>query len=206
MTEGAPADPRLAAALERFGAAHRQDPRLVTVGGTDVPWSVHYHRRLAHWVDRFDPSGSVPLRLAAACQHVRRWEIPRSQYGEGRIGYRRWRTDLARKHARIARDVLTEVGYDETTVSRVEALLRKVGLGRDADVQLFEDAICMVFFETDFADLARKHDDDKMIDILRKTWAKMSEAGRRAALAYAAELPDRERRLVKTAAAETSAS
>jgi Domain of unknown function (DUF4202) len=195
----AAADLRLQAALDRFDAAHREDPRRFTVDGADVPWSIHYHRRLAHWVGRFDATSSVPLRLAAACQHIRRWEVPRGDYEAGRLGYRRWRTDLAKMHARVARDVLADVGYDEATIARVEALLRKVGLGRDPDVQLFEDAICMVFFETDFVDLASKHDDAKMLDILRKTWAKMSATGREAALELAAALPERERRLVKEA-------
>lgn len=191
--------PRLDAALARFEAAHLEDPRGVSVDGREIPWSVHYHRRLAHWVERFDPSGSVPLRLAAACQHIRRWEVPRSEYAEGRLGYRRWRTDLAKMHAHIAREILTDTGYDEDTIARVEALLRKVGLSRDPEVQLFEDAICMAFFETDFVDLAGKHDDEKMVDILRKTWTKMSETGRNAAREYARELPERERGLVETA-------
>lgn len=199
MSSAAAGDVMLEAALSRFDAAHRQDPRSVDVDRVRLPWSVHYHRRLGEWVLRLDPNASVPLRLAAACQHIRRWEIPRSEYEEGRRGYKRWRSELARMHAGIARDVLEDVGYDEGTISRVEALVRKLGLGRDPDVQTFEDAICMVFFETDFVDLARKHDDEKMVDILAKTWAKMSDAGRAAALEYVRELPERERRLVETA-------
>jgi hypothetical protein len=99
----------------------------------------------------------------------------------------------------MAREVLTNVGFDEDTIARVETLLRKIGLGRDAEVQLFEDAICMVFFENEYVDLAAKHDDDKMVDILRRTWTKMSDQGRRAAIALAERLPERERRLVRTA-------
>jgi hypothetical protein len=192
---GAASDSRLESAIARFEAAHLEDPRSVVVDGGSVPWSLHYHLRLAHWVLRFDPAASVPLRLAAACQHIRRWEIPRSDYESGRRGYRRWRSDLATMHARLAR----EVGYDEETISRVEALLRKLGLRRDPEVQLFEDSICMVFFENEYAGLAAKHDDDKVVDILAKTWAKMSDAGRRAALELATELPERERRLLEAA-------
>jgi len=190
---------RLEAALGRFEASHRQDPRSVEVDGARVAWSVHYHRRLLHWVLRFDPRASEALRLAAACQHVRRWEIPRADYGEGRGEYRRWRSDLSRMHARVAREVLTDVGYDETTVTRVEALIRKLGLGRDPEVQLFEDAICMVFFENEYVDLAKKHDDGKLVDILARTWGKMSERGRAAALELARGLPERERALVERA-------
>ena len=201
MSPSAASDARLAQALERFEAAHREDPRSLEADGEPVPWSVHYHRRLLHWVLHFDPDASEALRLAAASQHIRRWEIPRSGYGAGRRGYRRWRSDLAHMHARIARDVLADVGYDEGTIGRVQALLQKIGLARDAEVQLLEDAVCMVFFENEYADLAARHDDDKMIEILRRTWSKMSERGRRAALEMAPELPERPRRLLELAAA-----
>jgi len=192
-------DSREQAALERFRAAHREDPRTIDVSGRAVPWSVHYHERLAHWVEHFDPDASLPLRLAAACQHIRRWTVPRTAYEEGRRGYRRWRSDLAQMHARTAREVLADVGFDEATIGRVATLIRKVGLARDPEVQLFEDAICMVFFELEYADLARKHDDAKLIDILRKTWEKMSPEGREAALALSAGMGDRERRLLESA-------
>lgn len=192
---------RFDAALERFEAAHRDDPRTFVAVGVEVPWSVHYHARLREWVERLDPHASEAVRLAAACQHVRRWEVPRTDYEEGRSGYKRWRSDLALRHAAIARDVLEQVGYDEETIGRVERLLRKLGLGRDGEVQLFEDAICMVFFENEYETLAAKHSDEKVVEILRRTWAKMSEAGRREALALAAGLPERGRRLLAVATA-----
>ena len=202
MSEEAKCDPRLGGAIARFEAAHREDPRSLAVEGAETPWSVRYHRRLAHWVLHFDAEASVPLRLAAACQHIRRWKVPRSEYEAGRRGYRRWRSDLSRIHAEMAREVLEEVGYDEATVVRVETLLRKIGLGRDPEVQLFEDAICMVFFENEFVELACKHDDEKMVGILRRTWAKMSDAGRQEALAMVGKLPRRERGLVEVATSE----
>jgi hypothetical protein len=187
------------AAFDHFQAAHFEDPRTILVNGVVVPWSVHYHARLGHWVRHFDPNASLPLRLAAACQHIRRWTVPRGDYEAGRRGYRRWRADLAQMHARTAREVLERVGMEEATITRVEALVRKVGLARDSEVQLFEDAICMVFFELDYADLVTKHDDDKLIDILRRTWEKMSPQGREAALSLSAGMGDRERRLIETA-------
>jgi hypothetical protein len=199
---GAAVDSRERAALERFQAAHFEDARTILVNGVVVPWSVHYHGRLAHWVRSFDPDASLPLRLAAACQHIRRWTVSRGDYEAGRRGYRRWRSDLAQMHARTARQVLEEVELDEATITRVEALVRKVGLARDPEVQVFEDAICMVFFELDYADLVAKHDDAKLVDILRRTWEKMSPQGRGAALALSAQMGDRERRLLETATAE----
>jgi len=196
---GAAVDPKERAAFEHFQAAHFEDPRTILVSGVVMPWSVHYHARLAHWVRRFDPNASLPLRLAAACQHIRRWTVPRDDYEAGRRGYRKWRSDLAQMHARTAREVLEEVGLEAATITRVETLVRKVGLARDPDVQLFEDAICMVFFELDYADLVTKHDDAKLVDILRRTWDKMSPVGREAALALSADMGDRERRLLDAA-------
>lgn len=201
MAAQATSDARERAALDRFAAMHVEDPRTVLVAGETKPWSVHYHERLGHWVRAFDPAASLPLRLAAACQHIRRWEVPRSDYEAGRRGYRQWRSDLAKQHARVAREVLTAVGYDESTIARVEALLQKVGLARDPEVRGFEDAICMVFFENEYADLAGKHEDDKLVEILRRTWEKMSPQGHAAALSLSAGMSDRERRLIERAIA-----
>ena len=180
----------LRAAAEKFAAAHQEDPRRITVAGEEIAWSVHYHRRLLHWVLHFDPAASLSLQLSARCQHIRRWSIPRSSYDKGRRGYRAWRSDLAIFHAEEAGRILREIGYDEKTVVRVGSLLRKVGLKLDPEVQTFEDAICMVFLETEFADFSTKHREDKMIDIIHRTWRKMSEQGHRSALALAATLPE----------------
>ncbi len=201
MTADTTGGARERAALDRFAAAHGEDPRSVVVEGIAKPWSVLYHERLAHWVHEFDPGASLPLRLAAACQHIRRWEVPRSDYSADRRGYRQWRSDLAKQHARTAREILTDVGYDEVTIARVEVFLQKVGLARDPEVRLFEDAICMVFFEHEYADLAGKHEDDKVVDILRRTGQKMSPQGHAAAITLSAGMSGRERRLIERAVA-----
>ena len=196
-------DPPFEAALRSFRLIHREDPRSITVEGDPMPWSIHYHQRLLHWTLHFEPEASVALRLAASCQHVRRWTVPRSGYAPGRKGYRQWRSHLAKLHREIAAEVLREVGYDDNTIRRVGEFLLKTGLKRDPEVQLFEDAICMVFLENELGTLAAKHDDGQMVDVLRRTWKKMSAAGRSAALALSLELPERERTLVLRA---TSAS
>ena len=194
-------DSRLARALERCEAAHREDPRRIEVDGELVPWSVHYHRRLGHWVLRFDPRASLPLRLAAVCQHIRRWEIPRDDFPRDRIGYLKWRTRLKHFHAEVAAGILQRVGYDAETIARVQALLRKEHLKRDPEAQTLEDVVCLVFLENWFADFARQHEPDKIVDIVAKTWKKMSPAGREAALGMAHALPEDARVLVERAVA-----
>jgi hypothetical protein len=169
--------------------AHDEDPRQVAVGGRTLTWSSHYHDRLAHWVDHFAPQASEALRLAARCQHIRRWTIPRSSYEEGRTGYKRWRSNLARFHAEQSAKILRDVGYDEETIARVGAIQTKQRLKQDPEVQAMEDAICLVFIENELEDFAGKHEHRKLVDVVRKTWAKMSPAGHNTALELAKHLP-----------------
>src|SRR5205823_865318 len=142
---------------------------------------------------------SEALRLAARSQHIRRWTMPRSQYPMTRAGYYQWRTMLGRFHAEEAGRILRDVGYDEATIGRVQSLLRKERLKSDPETQTLEDVICLVFLENEYVEFAGRHEDTKVIDILRKTWRKMSPRGREAALALAPSLPDGPRKLVETA-------
>ena len=169
-------------ALARFDQANAEDPNHELIGDTPQPKELVYAQRMTAWLDRLAPDASEPLRLAARCQHIRRWVIARSEFPPGREGYRRWRTTLAAYHAQTAGAILRKAGYGDATVARVEALVRKVRLKADADTQTLEDVICLVFLEHYLPAFATQHDDAKLVDILRKTWRKMSERGRSAAL------------------------
>jgi hypothetical protein len=186
---------RAVAELER---AHAEDPRKLEHG---LAWSIHYHRRLAHWIDVIDPHASIALRLAAHCGHIRRWTIPRTDYEEGRSGYKRWRSDLARFHAGEAGRILGAVGFDADTIGKVQDILQKRRLQLDPDVQSFEDGLCLVFLENELADFAAKHAEEKVVDIIRKTWAKMSPRGHEVALELARSLPDRLQAILQRALA-----
>jgi hypothetical protein len=187
---------RIEQAVRRFEDIHREDPRIVVRGGESLTYSLWYHRRLLDWVLRLDPTASEPLRLAAMCQHIRRWTVPRDTFPSGLSGYKRWRSDLARFHAETAEAILRELGHDEDVVARVRALVLKKGFKTDAEVQLFEDAICLEFLADEFVEFAARHDDPKLVGILRKTWAKMSERGHAVAVELASSLPPRLRDLV----------
>lgn len=166
------------AAVARFRAAHATDPRVVETTEGPQRFAVDYHARLARWVDRVAPDASLALRLAAWCQHLGRHLVPRADFPEGVLGYKKWRSTLARRHAEDAATILGEVGIDDATTKRVGELLQKRGLGRDAEVGLFEDAICLTFLEGELEAFATKHPPDKAADVVRKTWAKMGERGR----------------------------
>lgn len=185
-------------ALARFDAENARDPRRdVGADGNPYPRELLYHERLSQWVEKLRPDAPEHLKLATRCQHIRRWEIPRSAEPMGRKGYHAWRTRLYKHHADIADKILGEVGYDDETIARVRALLLKKDIKGDADSQTLEDAVCLTFLENEFAEFSRRHDEEKLVGILRKTWGKMSEQGHRAALAL--EMPDELRALVERA-------
>ena len=177
-----PSDPRLQALLERIDQLNREDPNTETVDGVDSPRELLYAQRLTDWVLRLAPGASEALRLAARGQHVRRWTIPRSRYPMTRQGYLRWRETLKAFHADTVAGLMRDGGYSEAEIERVRTIMGKRTLLRDPEAQTLEDALCLVFLETQFADLLNKTPQEKMREILRKTWAKMSAQGRAEAL------------------------
>ncbi|KAM0747941.1 hypothetical protein T439DRAFT_86835 [Meredithblackwellia eburnea MCA 4105] len=186
-------DARFRRASSLFASAHRGDP---TLGPAGVPESVTYHEELVEYVKKLSKlQGQEPseaLLLAASCQHVRRWERPRRDWPEGLSGYKTWRASLNKFHAQVAEETMLEAGYDsekdQELISRVKDLLMKRTLARpplpsslkDPEMHLFEDAICLVFLKLQFADFASKlSDEEKLVGIVRKTWAKMTSNGQK---------------------------
>ena len=178
-----PADARrFEAALHRFDEENARDPNTETADGVVQPREWLYARRLSDWVGRLCPDASEPLRLAARCQHLCRWEIPRSSYPMTRIGYLQWRANLKKFHAQKAGDILRELGYPEAVVRCVQDLNLKKHFPDDPETRVLEDALCLVFLEYQLADLAVKTAEDKTVNALQKSWQKMTPAGRAEAL------------------------
>jgi len=173
---------QLAHTFAAFDAANAQDPNLEEINGGRHPKELVYGQRMSARLNNFLPNASVELQLAARCQHICRWQIPRSDYPMDRQGYKKWRLDLAVFHGETAGKILFDKGYSEQTVERVKDLLLKRGLKRDAEVQALEDVICLVFLEFYLEEFAVKHEEAKLIDIIQKTWNKMSDPGHAAAL------------------------
>lgn len=168
-------DGRLRTAAAAIDAANAADPNAVVVGEEEQPLARHQGRRAVAWLEQLAPDASEELMLAARGHHVRRWERPRSDYPAGRSGYLRWRRDAKAHHATVLRDIMADAGYDEASADRVADIVAKKGLGSDPEVQAFEDAVCLVFVETQYDELAARTPDDKMSSILEKTLRKMSE-------------------------------
>jgi hypothetical protein len=168
---------RFARAIAAFDAYHQKDPNRETFEGEAYPKELLYASRMTACLLRFAPDANEAVRLAARCQHIGRWEIPRSSYPMDRKGYLQWRNEEKAHHARIAAQILSECAYEAEMIDRVRNLLLKKELFTNPDTRLLEDVICLVFIEFYLADFAAGHEDEKVVDILRKTIRKMSPAG-----------------------------
>jgi len=180
-------------AIRRFDDENARDPSQEN----GRPRELLYAERLTAWVLKLRPDAGEALRLAARCQHICRWQSPRENYPMTRPGYLKWRADLKKFHAEKSGTILREVGYDDATARRVQDLNLKKNFPADAECRVLEDALCLVFLEFQVAALAAKTDDDKMINALRKSWEKMTEAARAEALKL--HYGDREKSLIERA-------
>ena len=169
-------------ALKLIDERNATDPNLETVDGKEYPKELLYSQRMSQKLLEFIPDASKELQIAARAQHICRWQIPRKDYPMDKVGYLKWREELKKMHAKITAEILETSGYDKEFIDRVAFLIRKKMLKKDADTQALEDVICLVFLQFYFEEFAAKHNDEKVIDILQKTWRKMSDEGHQAAL------------------------
>jgi len=190
---------KVALAHDKMNALNAADPNSYDTPSGPLPRELWMAQRLEHWVHQVASPPSTALLLAARCQHLMRWRVPRSDYDQGRIGYLKWRKDLAKMHADAATDVLRGVGFDQDTIDQVREINLKQNLKTNPDVQAMEDALCLCFLEQEYAAFAEKHENQKVVEIVQKTWRKMSPVGQKLAL----ELPlsGRPAQLVRTALA-----
>lgn len=191
-------DERYRSAIAAIDAANADDPATVTFEGRTRPKEQLHAELMTSWVHRLDPDADEAQLLAARAHHLRRWALPRDDYPEGRAGYLRWRTELKKRHAAEVGAILVDHGYEAEVVDRVGAIIRKEGLGEDPVVQTHEDAVCLVFLQTQLVEVADKVGDDQIVDILVRTIPKMSPSGVGAAMAL--DLDERGAELLARAA------
>jgi len=161
-------------ARQHIDAAHSADPRITADGR---PAELVYADRMEHWIELLTPNAPDLLRLAARCQHLQRWQVPRSSHPAGRSGYLAWRTSLYKIQAAHAARLMREAGIPEPDIEQATTWISKSGLKTNPGTQALEDAACLVFLENEIAEFARQHADyprEKFIHILQKSWKKMS--------------------------------
>lgn len=165
--------------------AHSEDPNTITPADTheQVPYETHYAQKMEKFLHKRAPQASDVLRLAICGQHFRRWEVPRADFPMTKLGYHSWRTHLKKRQARLVGEILAASGYATEDVSRCRALIEKEGLKQgEHEVQVLEDVACLVFLDDQFEEFREKHDEEKIVNILKKTWVKMSDEGHALAL------------------------
>lgn len=180
---------RFEKAITTFDAYNLNDPHQEELEGKLVSKELLYAQRMSQRLSDFYPAAPEYLKLAAHCQHIGRWEIPRESYPMDKKGYLQWRNVLKTHHAKLAEQILLSCRYDQATIDKVKSLLVKKELFSNPDTQALEDVICLVFVEYYLEEFAEKHEPQKVVDILGKTLKKMSPR----AIEAAAKIPVSER-------------
>ncbi len=176
---------KLKRAFELFDDYNKRDPNLTTWEDETYSYEYFYALQLYNWVLKLEPDASEALLLASKSQHIGRWEIKRDAYPAGKSGYLKWRSDLGKYHAEKAGELMKIAGIADAIVEQAQKIILKKQIKVDPEVQVMENALCLVFLQFQFEAFLKKHielDEPKVIHILKKTWAKMSEAGHEAAL------------------------
>jgi hypothetical protein len=173
---------RFETAIALIDKKNAEDVNTYKVVDIEYPKELLYSQRMTRKLLQFEPNASKALQIAARAQHICRWKIQRNEYPMDKVGYFKWRETLKKMHAAIAGEILEQVGFDDQFVDRVQKIILKKLIKKNEESQALEDTICLVFLDYYFEEFAAKHTDEKVIDILKKTWVKMSDKGHSAAL------------------------
>lgn len=180
-------------ALSLIDAANSADPNRVSADGKEWPKELLYSDRMSDMLRRFAPDADDAMKLAIRAQHIERWKSPRNAYPMDRIGYLKWRKDLYKIQANTAAALLQQAGYDDETIERVRNSVAKKNIKGNPDTQLLEDVTDLVFMEHYMLEFVGKHPDyseEKWIEIIQKTWNKMSDSAHQFALSGSVRLPE----------------
>ncbi|NNJ94530.1 MAG: DUF4202 domain-containing protein [Halobacteria archaeon] len=191
-------------AMALIDAANSEDPNTVSVDGREWPKELLYSHRMSDMLARFAPDADDAVKLAIRAQHIQRWKSARTDYPMDRIGYLQWRKDLYKIQAQTAADLLVQAGYGDDVVGRVSESVAKKRIKENPDTQLLEDVTDLVFIEHYMLEFAGKHPEyteERWLDIVRKTWNKMSPGAQQFALGGHITLPEPLVPLIKKAIA-----
>ena len=169
--------------LTDIDEVNNEDPRSVDVAGVANPYELLYGQRMSKMLQQYEPEASIFLQIAARGQHIGRWKIPRNDYPMDRSGYLKWRSRLKFYHADVLGELMQRRGYAQEEIENVRSLVIKKGLKSYAEAAILEDVVCFVFLKFYLEEFAAQHEEAKVLDILRKTWSKMTPQGQKWALA-----------------------
>ncbi len=192
-------------AVALIDAANAEDPNIESAEGKEWPKELLYSHRMSDVLQRYTPEADEAQQLAIRAQHIQRWKSPRSDYPMDRNGYLQWRTHLYKFHAETAAALMAQAGCAEADIERMKQAVGKRALKVNPDTQLLEDTAALTFIEHYMLPFAGKHpeyDEAKWLDIIRKTWKKMSSRAQQFALSGGIKLPEPLVPLIQKALAE----
>lgn len=169
-------------AIALIDKKNSEDINIFQVFGLDFQKELLYAQRMCRKLLQFHPEASIALQIAARAQHICHWKIARDSYPMDRVGYLKWRKTLKQMHAKLTSEILEIVGFDQQFIDKVSDLIMKKFIKKNEETQILEDTVCLVFLDFYFEEFVAKHNKEKVIDILKKTWVKMSDKGHEAAL------------------------
>lgn len=169
-------------ALAAIDSAHAEDPRMHNTESGPVPYELHYARKMTQYLEKREPNASETLRLAIRAQHFRRWEVPRDSYPMTKPGYYAWRTGLKKRQGEQTAQICLTAGYSQADCDKIAAMIRKEEFKKDQETQILEDVACLVFLDDQFEAFRKEHNEEKLLNIIKKTWSKMSAGGHQLAL------------------------
>jgi hypothetical protein len=190
-------------ALALIDTANSQDPNQVSADGKEWPKELLYSNRMSDMLTRYAPDADDAMKLAIRSQHIQRWKSPRNAYPMDRIGYLKWRKDLYKIQANTVAELMEQAGCGDDMIERVKTAVAKSNIKGNPDTQLLEDVTDLVFMEYYILEFVGKHpeySEEKWVDIIQKTWHKMSEHAREFALSGKIKLPESLAPLIRKAA------
>jgi hypothetical protein len=195
---------RLTAVHSAIDKINSEDPNKTLVNGFSQPNELLYGQYMTACLEQYFPQSNELVKIAVRAQHIKRWDSKRNEFDEGKAGYYQWRIAQGKFHAQLTKSLMLENGYDENEAELTACILRKEQLKTNEHTQILEDVACLVFLQYYFDAFAAKYteanNEAKIINIVQKTWGKMSDRGHEIALSLT--LPDHLAALVGKALAE----
>ena len=188
---------KLQAVLSAIDEINSQDLKKTLVDDQEQPKELLYGQYMTACLEKYWPNSDELLQIAVRAQHIKRWHLKRTEYDVGKAGYFKWRIALGKFHAELTQSLMIELGYNEEDAETTAKILRKEKLKSNLNTQTLEDVACLVFLQYYFDEFSAKHSEEKIIRILQKTWAKMSDKAHDIALSLT--LPEHLAALVKKA-------
>lgn len=187
-------------AYDAIDDLNKNDPISLFHNGITWPSELLYGIRMTQEIEEFSPESSDELKVAVRAQHIGRWLSPRSSYPMDKAGYMKWRTELYGIHAELAGNQLRKAGFTDKYIAKVATYISEKVKRNTKETQVVEDVACLVFLRWYFDEFIVKHDREKLISIVKKTWAKMSDKAHERALQI--EFPEDQLAIIQEALAE----